>query len=412
MDALILSCGTGGGHNAAGNAVTEELRRRGHQAAMFNPYTLHSEHLADRIDNFYIKAVQKAPAAFGAVYSAGQLYRRLPFRSPVYFANYGMVPVMEEYLARNHVDVIISTHLFPAEILTCMKQKGIHIPKTIFIATDYTCIPFTEETDCDAYVIPSEQLKQEFINRGMPGEKLYALGIPVSRRFSQKETRQDACRRQGLDPDKRYILAAGGSMGGGSIKKVIQTLANEAAKRRNTELIVICGSNKKLYDEVKRYNLPAVTVVGFTSDMAGYMKAADLFVTKPGGLSSTEAAVYGIPIVHVAAIPGCETYNARFFSGYGMSRFCNTSNRELADALKILDSETECETMIRNQRKLIRPDAAEQISALAERVVLSSQKAAVMNMGVGTADRGRDLSAVFRGDSSGIQEECGGVGDT
>ena len=95
-----------------------------------------------------------------------------------------MVPVMEEYLARNHVDVIISTHLFPAEILTCMKQKGIHIPKTIFIATDYTCIPFTEETDCDAYVIPSEQLKQEFINRGLPGEKLYALGIPVSRRFS------------------------------------------------------------------------------------------------------------------------------------------------------------------------------------------------------------------------------------
>ena len=95
-----------------------------------------------------------------------------------------------------------------------------------------------------------------------------------------------------------------------------------------------------------------------------------------------------------------------------MSRFCNTSNRELADALKILDSETECETMIRNQRKLIRPDAAEQISALAERMVLSSQKSAVMNMGVGTADRGRDLSAVFRGDSSGIQEECGGVGDT
>ena len=66
---------------------------------------------------------------------------------------------MEEYLSRNHFDIIITTHLFPAEILTCMKQKGIHIPKTVFIATDYTCIPFTEETECDAYIIPSDKLK-------------------------------------------------------------------------------------------------------------------------------------------------------------------------------------------------------------------------------------------------------------
>ena len=147
MDILILSCGTGGGHNAAGSAVAEELMRRGHRATILNPYTLYSEGLAEKINNFYIKPVQKAPTAFGVVYSAGQLYRRLPVHSPVYFANYGMVSRMEEYLSRNHFDVIITTHLFPAEILTCMKKKGIHIPKTIFIATDYTCIPFTEETE-------------------------------------------------------------------------------------------------------------------------------------------------------------------------------------------------------------------------------------------------------------------------
>lgn len=66
MDALILSCGTGGGHNAAASAVAEELTRRGHRATMLNPYTLYSNGLAEKINNFYIKPVQKAPAAFGA----------------------------------------------------------------------------------------------------------------------------------------------------------------------------------------------------------------------------------------------------------------------------------------------------------------------------------------------------------
>lgn len=73
MDVLILSCGTGGGHNAAGTAIAEELKRRGHRVTMFNPYTLHSKRLAKGINSLYIGIVQKTPAIFGALYGAGQL---------------------------------------------------------------------------------------------------------------------------------------------------------------------------------------------------------------------------------------------------------------------------------------------------------------------------------------------------
>ncbi len=210
-----------------------------------------------------------------------------------------------------------------------MKQQVFQIPKTIFVATDYVCIPFTEETDCDAYVIPSDKLNEAFINCGLPGEKLFPLGIPVRRCFLKKETRQEVCMRLGLAPDKRYILVAGGSMGGGGIKKVIQMLADEIIRYKNTELIVLCGSNQQMYNELNETALSHVKVMGFASDMAGYLKAADLFITKPGGLSSTEAAVCGTPIIHIAPILGCETYNARFFSDHGMSAFCHTARREL-----------------------------------------------------------------------------------
>ncbi len=366
MDALILSCGTGGGHDAAGNAIAEELTRRGHHAVMFNPYTLQSEQLAERINRVYITAARKAPLMFGAAYNIAQLYRQLPFRSPVYFANCAMTSVLQEYLSGHHFDIIITPHLFPAEIITAMRQKGLYTPKTIFIATDYTCIPFTEETECDAYVIPAAGLAESFTDRGLPAEKLYPLGIPVRRCFSQGESRSRARAQLGLDPDRKYILAAGGSMGGGDIRKAIYTLIDLAASRSDTELIIVCGSNRKLYDELSALSLPKVTVIGFTDDMAGYMKAADLFVTKPGGLSSTEAAVCGVPLVHVAEIPGCETYNARYFSSHGMSISCSTSREGLQAAFMLLDDRTARDTMLSNQKKRIPADAAAQICTLAE----------------------------------------------
>ena len=172
MDALILSCGTGGGHNSAGKAVLEELERRGHHVTMLNPYTLKSEKLSSGIDQTYISTVQHAPDAFGAVYKIGDLYRRLPFRSPVYFVNHAMDSVMQEYFAEHHTDIVLMPHLFPAEIMTNMKLHGMQIPKTMFIATDYVCIPFTEETQCDAYVIPAADLAEDFSGRGIPAEKL------------------------------------------------------------------------------------------------------------------------------------------------------------------------------------------------------------------------------------------------
>lgn len=368
MDALVLSCGTGGGHDSAGKAITEELKRRGHSAQMLNPYILKSQQLAHRINSIYTRTVQKMPGFFGSVYGLGQFYRRLPFRSPVYFANHGMVSAMQDYFESNHFDIVISSHLFPAEIITNMKHCGFSVPKTMFVATDYTCIPFTEETECDAYVVPSASLIASYEDRGIPSEKLYPIGIPVHRSFSKAESREVARQRLGLAPNKKYILITGGSMGGGKIGKTIETFIKGIKSAWQTELIIICGSNQELYGRLKTTEYPGVTVIGYTDDMAGYLKSADIFVTKPGGLSSTEAAVCGVPILHTAAIPGCETYNARYFNEYGMSESCETPREALQKALMLLNDERTRTSMVLSQEKSIEPFAAEKICELAENI--------------------------------------------
>ena len=369
MDALILSCGTGGGHDSAANAILEAMNLRGHKAEMLNPYTLKSNRLANGINHTYIASARHTPRAFGAVYQLGNAYRRLPFRSPIYFVNRRMNAVLQAYFAQNHFDAVIMTHLFPAEILTNMKRHGIAIPKTVFVATDYVCTPFTEETECDAYVIPTEDLAADFINRGIPKEKIYPFGIPTHSTFAVSEAREEAKRRLGLDADKKYILITGGSMGGGRMDKAIVKLRSHFAEKKDVELIIVCGSNQGLYDKLNAQADPGIKVIGYTDDMASFMKASNLFITKPGGLSSTEAAVCGIPVLHTSPIPGCESYNSRYFSENGMSISGGITKHILQAVDEILANEEASSSMVACQKRHINPLAAAQICELAEKLI-------------------------------------------
>lgn len=366
MDALILSCGTGGGHNSAAKAMLEELHRRGHRATILNPYTLYSEALAGKIDSTYVSMVQNKPRLFGAVYSAGQLYRKLPCKSPVYYVNRRMSPIMEDYLSSHHYDVIFLTHLYAAEIITNMKDSNLPLPKTIFISTDYVCIPFTEETECDAYIIPAKELVKDCAAAGIPKEKIHPFGIPTDASFAKTESKETARRRLHLDLQKKYILIAGGSMGGGTIRNTMDTLIEGVSGEENVALIIVCGTNQKLYESLFSKQTDNVTVVGYTENMAEYLHAADLYITKPGGLSSTEAAVCGIPMLHTGGIPGCETYNAEFFQANGMSLLCHTPEETIRMARELLCDPEKAAGMVRCQQDKIEKFAAAKICSYAE----------------------------------------------
>ncbi len=355
MEALILSCGTGGGHNAAGKAIEEELILRGHKAVMINPYNLAGDKLPKRVDGAYIKLATDAPNAFGLMYSLGQAVRRLPGSSPIYWANGLMAQRMEEYLSAHNYDVVIMPHLFPAEILTFLKRRGKRVPKMVFIATDYSCIPFTEETDCDYYVIPSSLLKEDFIRRGIPEDKLLPLGIPVSRSFTEDLTKAQAKTMLSLKADRNYILLSGGSMGAGGMHQTVQSIKDEIIKDPSYALIVICGSNSRLYEQLseKYAHDSQIIPIKRTSRMAWYLKACSVFITKPGGLSSTEAAVSGVPLIHVSPIPGCESINLKFFTQNNMSLDGGRQNEQLIKALSEIKNEQLINKMINSQKQII-----------------------------------------------------------
>ncbi|MCM1259416.1 MAG: glycosyltransferase [Staphylococcus sp.] len=350
MNILLLSCKTGGGHDACANALKEQFEQMGHTAFVFDYLQLAGEKVAKRVANTYIKTVQRAPKLFGAAYRIGMFVSKHSEHSPVYLVNKKMAKYLETYLNEHHYDVVVMTHLFPAETLTYMKRSGIMLPPHIMVMTDYTCIPFLEETDCDAYIVPHPALQEECIARGMDKEKLHPFGIPFSPKILTPFTKKEAREKLHLPLDQSVALLVGGSMGAGNLTKLVKTFSKHP-QASHIQLVVICGNNQKVYRKLSKICLEdsRFVLLKHTNEMPLYMKAADIIYTKPGGLTTTEAAASRIPLVHTFPIPGCENANLAFFNALGMSVSASHAQGLVDAGLLLLESEIEMEKMKKAQ---------------------------------------------------------------
>ena len=356
MKALILSCNTGGGHNSAARAIAEEMQDRGDEAYVLDYLALAGEGVSRLVGDGYVQIVKKTPRLFGAAYKLGMGVSKLTKKSPVYYLNGRMAKYLDQYLREHPVDVLVMPHLYPAETITYMKRKGMKLPLTVAVMTDYTCIPFWEETDCDYYIMSHEALRKSCVKRGIPEEKLLPFGIPVSRACRKNTPKAEARKKLGLKQDGKYFLAAGGSMGAGDLDELIGELL---ARTEEEEIIAICGSNQKAEQKLKKKysGEERLEILGFTTQMPLYLRACDVLFTKPGGLTSTEAAVVGVPMIHTAPIPGCETVNRKFFVRAGMSWSADTVKGQAEKGIALMRDTEAAEKMVKCQREQIHGDA-------------------------------------------------------
>ena len=374
MKVLILSCDTGEGHNSAGNAIMECVKLHGDQAEMLDIMMLSGKLTSHIVGGGYCSVVKHTPAFFSLLYKLGTAVSSSKRKSPVYYANSLLAKKLKKYIDENGFDIIVAVHLFPAETLTYMKSKGMLKQKVIAVETDYTCIPFWEETNCDYYIIPHKELIDDYVAKGIPANKLRPYGIPVKQDFSKprmKKNARDACH---IPQDANVYLIMSGSMGFGKIQIFVADLLRRSSK--NDYIIVICGNNKKLYNILTKEfgRFKNVKVKGYTKHIAAYMDASDVLFTKPGGLTSTEAAVKGIPVVHTKPIPGCETCNLEFFTTKGMSVSSNKFSGQIAAGQNLLNDRSRQDAMRKAQFQTIPKDASFKIYRLLLRHCLNNER--------------------------------------
>lgn len=360
MKVLVLSCGTGGGHNSAAKAIVNELSHNNVTADFKEYLDIVNPKLKNLVNNLYIKSTTGNGRIFKRVYRLGTFYDNTKLKSPVYALNSLAKKKLYEYIKSNNYDYVATTHLFAAQALTRIKKEhsDIHF---IEVCTDYTYIPFWRETNPDYIVVPHKDLIQNFEEKGVKKDKIIPIGIPVYKEFSMDLEKEKCYNELELDKTKKYTLIMTGSMGFGNTVQIV----DELSKKVDATNIVICGNNKKLQEQLKnKYSSDKVIPIGFTDKISKYMKISEVLLTKPGGLTTTEAGTINIPIIHTMPIPGCENYNADFFEKRGMSKKCDTIEEIGEETKKLITDEHLRNQMIENQRKYIDKETCTKICNL------------------------------------------------
>ena len=363
MKALILSCNTGQGHNSVSASVASAFEKRGVKTDTADALAFLSEWASKTICEWHVRLYRYFPKVSGASYSFIEQHPELfDSRSPIHrLLNLG-VDKLFELVAKEKYDIIICPHVISALMVTEMtRQYPEAIPKTAFIATDYTCSPMAEESDLDYYFLPTPSLIPDFENIGIAAEKIIPTdGIPVRPDFYSHLDKREAKRMLGLGEDCMHALMMFGSMGCGNMPKLTALISENMPK--NGFLTVVCGTNEVIRKKLEKQfsGRENVRVEGFVKDVSTLMDSADLFVTKPGGLSTAEAAVKRLPMLLDNAVSGCEQYNLEYFCSIGAAVTAEGEDDIAAMCVELLKNKEMLERM--RERLPERKSAAEKIA--------------------------------------------------
>lgn len=207
----LLDCGTGEGHNSAAAALGEALDRRGVAWEEAKPLALDGKRLGPGVDRAYAWMIRSAPGLFNQIYKAGERLSCADRQSPVYRVLGRHCAPLGRWLRRGGFTHVICTHLFPMEMMTALRLSGQWELPCYGVLTDYTCIPFTEETRMDGYFIAHQDLVGEMVERGVPQGRIFPSGIPVREKFGKPQERTAARRALGLPSQGKLFLVMGGS---------------------------------------------------------------------------------------------------------------------------------------------------------------------------------------------------------
>ena len=349
MRVLILTCNTGGGHNAVAAALAESFRRLGVSSDTADGLSFISQKASRFVSKWHTRFYRRYPKLYKAGYMSAENDAESNDRdNPVYRYMARGARRLGRAIQDGGYDAVVCVHVIPAMMMTELRRQRETGPVFCFVATDYTCSPTVGGCTPDICVIPHEELAEEFVSCGIALETLLAAGIPVRAVFRERGDRAAARSELALPPEGRHIVLMSGSIGCGPMADIAAEL--EKRMERGDFASVLCGSNRQMLYALRRRGFRRVEAVGFTDRVHRYMDSADVLVSKPGGISITEAGTRGTPLLLADMVGGCETRNQEFFHARGWAETCQPE--DMADAaLALLDRPERRQALVAQQHR-------------------------------------------------------------
>ncbi len=372
MRVLILYVSVGTGHMKAAEALKESIEKQfeGWSVDILDTLKYINPIIDKVVVNSYLGALKRSPGLYSRLYTASGTGTAIYdiSKSLNKLLSYKLNSLIEDY----DPSAIVCTHPFPMQMLSSLKEKNrINIP-AIAILTDYVVHSLWLDSGMDAFIVANELMKTEMINRGIPGSIIFPYGIPVSPKFLTRVDRVCLLKKLGLENNKFTVLVMGGGMGCGNIDSTMASLLNCDL---DLQIIVVTGTNHKLKtrleDSTKNMGSnKKVLILSYTDRINELMDISDLLITKPGGMTVSEALVKGLPIFIISPIPGQEEGNASFLIRSGVANRIDDSDQLVSVLSHVANNPLALNAMRENSKLWSRPHSATDIATLLGKLVL------------------------------------------
>jgi processive 1,2-diacylglycerol beta-glucosyltransferase len=367
---LFLAVSLGSGHLRATEAVVEALHtlEPSCQTEVLDIKQLVSPLF--RLIQFhgYEFLIERAPWIWRFLYG-NSIFAGRKFAAPRILLERGN-PLLVERIRQFAPEAIVSTQINCHELAYLLSQRGSTKTRLISVITDYDVHPIWSKTPADLLVVAHHELFERLLDLGVDRARVQASGIPIASSFRIPRDRQSVITRFGLRPEVATLLVMGGSVGFGELDEVV---ANLIYSGQQFQILAVAGHNEEVRHRLEQLKekldahrgenregtRSSLQVFGFVEFIPELMTVADCFISKPGGLATTEALATGLPMVFVNPIPGHEEKNAEFLVRHGAA-LAVQSICELRSALNSLfeNSRAKLHEMQIAARSLANPDAA------------------------------------------------------
>lgn len=360
MKVLVIHTSAGAGHTKAAEAVYNGLKSTpGVEARLVDTLEFTGRIYGKLYQNGYTFLIKKIPWAWGIFFAlTDSVWLRGLVRIIRRLSNSINARALVEFLRAEQFDYIISTHFFPNEVGGYLKRKGMIRSKLICIVTDFDVHTIWLAQGIDYYAVASERTKEKLVKLGVEENKIFITGIPTHEKFSKEVNRDQLKEKLGVRKDMFTVLIATGSFGIGPIEEIAQALQGDQ------QVIVVCGHNQNLFNKLNRQKMGLVKVCGLVNNMDELMSVSDAMVTKPGGLSISEALVKRLPLIFFSAIPGQETNNVRILKRYGIGISDCSVSGIVTEIKKLSGSPAYLESVCKSVAVVSRPGAVKDIIRL------------------------------------------------
>jgi processive 1,2-diacylglycerol beta-glucosyltransferase len=360
---LVLSAGVGAGHLRAAEAVHAALVRLAPGATVRRVDVLDLTNATFRrmYAKAYLDMVNRAPHVLGYFYdkldrpqgrsgAAGERLRLLVERLNL--------TRFHRLLDSDAWNVVVNTHFLPAEIIAALKNKERFLAPHVTVTTDFEAHRLWVHQPCEHYFAATDVAAAQLRSWGVPAADVSITGIPVHPRFGEPGDRASLRDRLGLDLDLPVVLQLAGGFGVGPIEKIFRALLQVEVP---AQIVAVTGRNEEARAQLARVEIPSrhrAKVLGFTEAIHDWMTAADLVVSKPGGLTSSEALAVGLPMVIVNPVPGQESRNNDFLLENGAAVKANGLASIQLKVERLLSDRERLSRLAANARAIARPAAA------------------------------------------------------